>query len=408
MHEGKIIKLYREKAELTQEQLGLGICSDTHISKIERGITDYASEIVILLSERLGISMEEELSRFNKIKKRLYDWHDVIVKQIRPEIEAIREELEQEMLLAISDYQTLYLLLQIKYLLFMNQVDKAQRMIAKIAKSKDQLPAFESNLFKHVQGIHYLAQQHYLHAITVLKSINEKEYNNPEFYHHLAMAYHTLKSEVMAYFYAEKARNYFKELNCFLRVIDAEMLMLIQVKDDPGYEFDEVIARFENLIQSSDMCGAPDRKARVMHNLAYELYRREQYDRASQLYKQSMELKDPRTGPYLLSLEGYLKSCYDGELLPAEQLEQLAQEGLATAVSMKEDLYILLFNLLLYKIRKDETQYHAYLRDEALPLYRKFGYVFLIEQSEKQLFHYYRLMGETTAALEMAHLLLGR
>ncbi|REE68015.1 helix-turn-helix protein [Paenibacillus taihuensis] len=406
MHEGKIIKLYREKAQLTQEQLGIGICSDTHISKIERGITDYSPEIVTLLSERLGISLEEELSRFNKLKKRLYDWHDVIVKQIRPEVEAIRGELEQEMLLSISEYQTLYLLLQIKYLLFMNEADKAHRMIQKIAKSKDQLPAFESNLFKHVQGIYYLARQHYHEAIAMLKSINEKEYNNPEFYHHLAVAYHTLKSEVMAYFYAEKARNYFKEINCFLRVIDSEMLMLIQVQDDHGTEFDKVVTRFENLIQSSDMVGAPDRKARLVHNLGYELYRRKQYKQASLLYKQSMELKNRRTGPYLLSLHGYLRSCYDGELLPNEQVEQLAQEGLASAVSMKEALYVSLFNLVLYKIRKDEFQYHTYLRDEALPIYRKLGHVLLIEQSEKELFQYYCRTGETAAALEIAHALI--
>lgn len=406
MHEGKIIKLYREKAQLTQEQLGVGICSDTHISKIERGITDYSPEIVTLLSERLGISLEEELSRFNKIKKRLYEWHDVIVKQIRPEIEAIREELEQEMLLSISEYQNLYLLLQIKYLLFMNENDKAQRMISRIAKSREQLSAFESNLFKHVQGISYLARQNHLEAIAVLKSINEKEYNNPEFYHHLAIAYHTLKSEVMAYFYAEKARNYFKEINCFLRVIDAEMLMLIQVRDDRHNESDEVITRFENLIQSSDMCAAPDRKARVVHNLAYELYCRKQYERASLLYKQSMELKNPRSGPYLLSLEWYLRSCLDGGLLPTEQLERLGRQGLATATSMKETLYIHLFNLTLYKIRGDDGQYYAYLHNEALPMYRKSGYVFLIQQSEKELFQYYCRTGETAAALEMAHALI--
>ncbi|MGA5690182.1 hypothetical protein [Cytobacillus pseudoceanisediminis] len=36
MYEGKIIKFYREKTKLTQQQLGEGICSDTHVSKIEK------------------------------------------------------------------------------------------------------------------------------------------------------------------------------------------------------------------------------------------------------------------------------------------------------------------------------------------------------------------------------------
>lgn len=40
MLEGKIIKFYREFQGLKQKDLGDGICSSTHISKIERGLTE--------------------------------------------------------------------------------------------------------------------------------------------------------------------------------------------------------------------------------------------------------------------------------------------------------------------------------------------------------------------------------
>ncbi|WP_420491563.1 helix-turn-helix domain-containing protein, partial [Neobacillus drentensis] len=52
MYEGKIIKFYREKYKLTQEELGKNICSITHISKIECGQTTFATEIISLLSKR--------------------------------------------------------------------------------------------------------------------------------------------------------------------------------------------------------------------------------------------------------------------------------------------------------------------------------------------------------------------
>ncbi len=70
MDEGKIIKFYRQKAKLTQEELGNGICSVTHISKIERGLTEYSPEITILLSKRLQIVMEEELKSLVTLKSR--------------------------------------------------------------------------------------------------------------------------------------------------------------------------------------------------------------------------------------------------------------------------------------------------------------------------------------------------
>ncbi|PET49840.1 transcriptional regulator, partial [Bacillus sp. AFS001701] len=68
MYEGKIIKYYREKSQMTQEQLGKGICSSTHISKIERSQTEYAHEIIALLSDRLGIKIENEISKLKNIK----------------------------------------------------------------------------------------------------------------------------------------------------------------------------------------------------------------------------------------------------------------------------------------------------------------------------------------------------
>lgn len=46
MIEGKLIKFYREKAGLTQGQLCEGICSGTHLSKIEREITEYSGKLL--------------------------------------------------------------------------------------------------------------------------------------------------------------------------------------------------------------------------------------------------------------------------------------------------------------------------------------------------------------------------
>ena len=95
MDKGKIIKFYRQKAKLTQEQLGYGICSNTHVSKIEQGKTDYSSEITSLFSKRLGINIEEELMRYKNIKRLLHSWHDAMIRQRDEEIETIKNELEK-------------------------------------------------------------------------------------------------------------------------------------------------------------------------------------------------------------------------------------------------------------------------------------------------------------------------
>lgn len=401
MYEGKIIKFYREKYKLTQEQLGKDICSVTHISKIECDKTTYASEIISLLAERLGINMELEVKKLISIKQRLYNWHNAIIMELSKDIEQIHAELEEEELIKISDHYNLYQLLRARYLLDQNKSLEAFKIIKKILKIESKLTPYESNLFKHVLGIYYLSNQDYRKAIQSLKEIQNEFYQNPEYYYHLAVAYHTIHSPILAYFYAEKSHRFFKEINNYLRVIDAEMLMIIQI-DDVQYE--EIINRFKNLIKSCELCNAFDRKAKVLHNLAYELYRRKNYEQAIIYYKESMSLKNQDAPSYLLSLEGYIRCSFDSSLLPKEELIKRADEGLLIAINTKQTLYIHLFKLLLFILKNKEKEYYQYLVNKALPMFTNSGFNFLIQRSKKELFNYYSNMNLNDKALEIAKL----
>ncbi|MDF2534923.1 MAG: hypothetical protein K0R18_1082 [Bacillales bacterium] len=404
MYEGKIIKFYREKFQLTQEQLGKGICSGTHISKIERLQTEYAPEIIILLSERLGINMNEELNKLMNIKNRIAYWQDVIVMELKDEMDSINTELEQEELIQISEYIFLYKLLTARYLLVNNKIQEAFKIIKEIQKTESKLTLFESNLLKHVLGIYYLVINNYQKAIQTLKEIQNEIYNNPEYFYHLAVAYHTIQSPVLAYFYADKSRQFFKEKNIYPRVIDAEMIMLIQAQDS-SYN-DEIIKRFENLLISCDLCYAPERKAKVSHNLGYEYFRIRKFEQASRYYYESMLLKDKESSSYLLSLEGYIRSSYEGDLLPDGLLLQLVLDGAAVAKKKKLLLFIHLFKLLSYLIRDKEHEYHQYLLEQALPMFENSGYVFLIKRSKKELFYFYNKMKQFDKALTIAEIII--
>jgi HTH-type transcriptional regulator, quorum sensing regulator NprR len=400
MYEGKIIKFYREKSRLTQEQLGKGICSGTHISKIERLQTEYAPEIIVHLSERLGIKMDDEKKKLMSIKNRISHWQDVIVMELMNEMDRINDELEQDELIQISEYINLYKLLKARYLLAKSKIQEAFKIIKEIQKIESKLTRFESSLLKHVLGLYYLALNNYQNAIETLKKIQIKYYNNPEYYYHLAMAYHTSQTPVLAYFYADKSRQFFKEKNIYPRVIDAEMIMLIQAQDD-SYNT-EIIKRFENLLISCDLCNAPERKAKVSHNLGYEYFRTGNYEQASRCYKESMLLKDKESSAYLLSLEGYIRSSYEGNLLPNEVLLQLVLEGVAVAKKKKIFLFIHLFKMLSYLLKSKEQDYHNYLQDQALPMFKHYGYSFLIQRSIKELFNFYNKTKQFDKAINIA------
>ncbi|WP_179292679.1 helix-turn-helix domain-containing protein [Bacillus sp. 7884-1] len=404
MYEGKIIKFYREKYKLTQEQLGKDICSITHISKIECNQTTYSPEIISLLSKRLGINIELEVNKLKNIKQHLFHWQDAIIMQSFEDMEQINSELERELLIEISEYRFMYQLLRARYFLMKNWPLEAIKTIKKLQKIENKLTPYETNLLKHVMGIYYIAKQEYVKAIETLKTIQNEDYNNPEYYYHLAIAYHTIQSPVLAYYYAEKSHQFFQDMNNYLRVIDAEMLMIIQVEVDDGKE--EILQRFKKLIKSCDLLNAPERKAKVLHNLAAEYLRRKNYEQASRFYKQSMSLKDPESPVYLLSLEGFIRSSFDGNLINNDQLIQLAEHGLTIATRIKELLYIHLFKLLLYLLKSKEKEYHQYLFNKALPMFSNSGYTYLIKRSKKELFHYYSNNNLLDEALEMANLLI--
>ncbi|WP_341357431.1 helix-turn-helix transcriptional regulator [Rossellomorea sp. y25] len=404
MIEGKIIKYYREKAKLTQKELGGGICSITHLSKIERGLTECSTETIEHIANRLGIDIEIELGKLYKIKDLLDRWHEVMIKEALPEVEAIKNELENAPLIHISTYKHFYKLLKIRYELIHYHFDKAEDIIHDLQKIEFHLSDYEKNLLKQLRGMYYIAKSDYVKAIDTLKTIKQNEYNHPEYYYHLAVSYHNLNSQIMCYHYAEKALHYFKKSNNFLKVIDTEMLMLIQLQFDQHHDFNETVKQYVTLIESCVICNAIRRKSKLLHNLAFFYYVRKDYQKASELYKESCSLKNKKSSEYLLSFEGYIRCSYEAGLLSKAKLIQLTKEGLSVAVELQQNTFRILFNLLLYLIKGQHDQYYRYLYEEGLPYYRKYGFVYLIQRSEKELFHYYHEKNEVEKALDIAYL----
>ena len=406
MYEGKIIKFYREKAKLTQQQLGEGICSDTHVSKIERGMTDYSPEITLLFSKRLGINIEEEIMRYKDIKILLYRWHDVIIKERFEEAETIKDKLDKEPLIQITDYQILYDLLKARYHLLHNNLKLAGTIIKAIQMKQNELPPYESNLLKHILGIYYLSKQDMIKAVNILKTINIDDYKNPEYYLNLAVSYLAVNSKVMAYYYAEKSLQFFIKTNNFLKVIDAEMIMLMTRESDGYHDFQKIGEQYNALIHTCELCSAHGKKARLLHNLAFEHYARHEFEDASLLYQQSMVLKEKKSAVYLISLEGFIRSCFEGKLLSNDELISLCQEGLSISREIHQSLYTINFKLLLHLINNQLREYYSYLCTDALPYFKKCGYVTLVQRYEKELFNYYLKNGEKGKALELADILI--
>ncbi|WP_261391666.1 helix-turn-helix domain-containing protein [Cytobacillus firmus] len=210
MLEGEIIRYYREKSGLTQAMLGEGICTPTHVSKIERGKTAYSPEIISLFSAVLNIDIQKEIEYFRDLEKRLQEWHKAIIMYRVARAKEIKNELESSPFIQSSKYAAHYLLLKARHHLLHQELEETSRIIKKISNEFPNLSPFERNLFYHVQGMYYINQAikpdnpDQQKALQVLKNIDIDEYGNEEYFYHLAIAYHYIDSKIMAYMFAEK------------------------------------------------------------------------------------------------------------------------------------------------------------------------------------------------------------
>jgi transcriptional regulator with XRE-family HTH domain len=400
MLEGKIIKFYREFQGIKQKDLGEGICSSTHISKIERGLTEVSDETIHLLSQRLGINMESEMSNYRKIELLLKEWLDAIIKKLQTKADSIKKQLDGINLLHIQDFYRSYTLILTRYYLSIGDARSVEGLMEEMSVWED-LSHYEKNMFLHVKGIYYLSMKHdYVNAITFLHQIDLKHYSNQEYYYDLALAYHSLNSRVLAFFNANKALQFFTEIRSFSRIIETEMLMLIQLEQSEDYP--TLSGEYQRLIEMTEDYGLQHQKAVLHHNLAYLYLRNGKYKQASEYYKNSMDARDQTDPRYLGSLEGYVNALAKEGKTSKEKLLELVELGLRLSKKMSDSTFLHFFTMHYYYLSEQEEKYYEYLEEAAYPHFEKKGYVLPAEHYAVKLFDYYMEKNEIEKANRLA------
>ncbi|KZE64822.1 hypothetical protein AWM68_09185 [Fictibacillus phosphorivorans] len=412
MVEGEIIKFYRKKRGLSQEQLGKDICTTTHVSKIERGQTKYSTEIIALFSERLDIDIHKEIEFFQSMEKKLHQWHHSIIMQRMKEVEKTKNELDQFPIIQSSKHAVLYQLVLARYYLLKKDNPKALNIINKL--NKEHLNPYEENMHKHITGIYYLQiynsflLENRKKAAEILSKINMDVYKNEECCYHLAMAYQWVESKTMAHIYAKRAVDYFKNNNNFSRAIQAESVMLLQIESATIHDFEQKINRYHQLIQDSETLNEIGIIGMLLHNLGLEYFKRKDYKNAHIYYHKALKMADKKTAIYLNRLYNFLDNSIDGELQTQKQQLKSAEEGLTAAKTLKHNLYLHLFQLHLYIIKKEMKSYFDYIENKALPFFQSQNQFSRVERFGKELYHHYADTMQYEKAVKISSLFINR
>ena len=406
MDEGLIIKLYRERAGLTQAQLGKGICSVTHVSKIERGLTQCSKEIINLICERLNIDLQKELEQNELLEKKLHEWLEVMVKQQIADIELLKQEIEDNTFVHVSEAHHFYRILVARYFLLKGDMEKGRDILKSCQAHWNELDRYEKNLLEHTLGIYYLTLNKSKEAIHHLKNINPMEYNNHEFYFHLASASHYTNAKVKSYYYGNLALSYFRKTNNFKRILDSEMLMLAQMGSNDLDHFEDTVQQYQSLIKSCRTYQEEAKEINVWHNLGVEYFSKEYYKEAVDVYKKVLEMCKSFQNPHLKlsALRGYVHSClYIENLNNKEELKKCIYDGKEIANKTQNKTFEYVFHMLDILLHdEDKKDYYPFLETTFLPHLREIGNNTLITLYEKELFQYYRKTSQYEKASGLA------
>ncbi|QKE72420.1 helix-turn-helix domain-containing protein [Arthrobacter citreus] len=404
---GKIIKFYRVKNGISQSMLCKGICSKSYLSRFESGKSTLSLEIITILSERLGIDLNEKLDSYNCIEKYLDELNTALIMQKTDQIDEIYNNLQNIPFVTSTKYAVQSLLLVARFYLHKKMLKKAKNTIDKVEREYLHLTDYEKNFLLHVKGIYYISNYRTTvsvdmrSAVRVLNQINSRTYKNKEFYYHLALAHHFAGSKVLAYIYARKALYYFNKTYNYNQAINVQSLLLFQHDHDEDISFEELVQKYNTIIHTCEIVGAHLQKGILLNNLGVIYFKRKNYEKASSYFKQSLSLTENSSIYYLRRFYNYIEACTEGNLLKKEELLELIDLGSMQAEKRQSTIHCTLFMLLKLNFESNKQRYFDFLSEIAIPQFKSTNNLSYYGQYGKKLYSYYIENNQYKKAIEL-------
>ena len=367
---GNKILYYRKKQGLTQQQLALGICSISYLSKIENDKILPNSETMSLLFDRLEIKFDQA-TEYGDHEDIIDDWCRSVEMNDEKKSNTLKSELESRMKYVNNPYIQGYFHL-VKWRYDMSQYNSNHIEIS-LRTVKSYYHVFNNKL-KYL-FYKFLCIYNYNNKRFMVALHNGKEANHfrskigiidVELQYILALSYSQLKSISLSIIYAQEAlENFQKDSNLF-RMIDC--LILLGINFARVKEFEKAHYYYQRSLKLSEHTTKKSSvHATVYHNLGYLYSLKSDNKLAIKYYlkainkKKSLNLSTQGT-IYLLANEYYIIGSKENAI-----------KWISTGLSTNKDLNTSLINLkiLKYSINKHTKKLYEFLLNHALPFFKE-------------------------------------
>ncbi|GAA0467070.1 helix-turn-helix domain-containing protein [Alkalibacillus silvisoli] len=380
---GKAIKWYRTEQGITQGQLADDICSVTYISKLENGQIDLREEIIVQISDRLGIDQYQLIGESDPdFKKQLIEWLEYIhifhVSEAERQAKSIQEQAKA--LLYIED-RYLYYMTLLGYYLLTDRLTEADALHRYIESRRIIFEQCEPFSFYKFTGIYYRRKGMYNNAIERLEKAEEilEDQEDGELYLVMATVYNRLNDILVSNKYVQKAFSIFQEKLFYVRMIDCQIVLGVNyclVGD-----FYSAETYFHKLKEVDGEHLLDKTRANIHHHIGYINFHKQDFEKAKESFNKALQFdvneSDFLNSRYLLCYIHFSNGDYK---LSKENI----QKGLMVAKKHNHKRYQIKFKVLNMRLENDEEGLLRYLKEQVIPFFENNG-------ENIELKHYYYL-----------------
>jgi HTH-type transcriptional regulator, quorum sensing regulator NprR len=350
MEYGPLIKYFRTQMGLTQKDLAKGICSVSHLSKIENNSKDANIETISLLLDKLQIDKSEINEKEEQIKELLFELNEKILYFQKNDVNDLFEKLvSMEDIIPFSNSLYAYELCKYRYYLFIGKLKQAALQENLLSKQKKNFSQQENYLFQHYNAICLIMQGQYQRADAVLETLmiaRNNEAISGEILYHRALVKSSLEHSDHAIYFGKKALQAFMNEHNFIRILHTLMLLGINYTSSKIYE--EALECFQHLIRNAELLNELQFLPQVYHNIGYLKTKMGRNQEALGFYQKSLSLEPEDSAYYLMTLYTIGESCIT--LNDLDKAKEIFERVILLSRRLSNQKYILLSRYYLLSI----------------------------------------------------------
>ncbi|WP_088070877.1 tetratricopeptide repeat protein [Gottfriedia luciferensis] len=371
MNYGMMIFHHRKKLGWTQEKLCEGICSVSHLSKIENGTKEAGIDTIELLLRKMEVEIDDNEIKLDEVMIQLKRLWNSIERADYDSSKILFEELkEKEDSINYTNISNDFFITIWRYYIFIEDLKMAKKMLKKLESKKKKFSQYEFIKYMFTLSIYYIKDKRYDDSLLVMDEVQEitpnLEIEFQEYCFYRALVYSFINQTSLSMYFCNKAIPIFVQNNNIKRILDAKMLLSLQLIKSKFLDKAETFLK--EILDISSILSDKTIHLSALHNLGFLYYHSNQHKKAIKYYQEYLANIQEDTEEYFSVISNIANNMMI--LNDFETAIKLLCKNLSKIKDKNSSIYIRM-KVLLFEAKKDEQSLVAYLREVALPLWIK-------------------------------------